>query len=147
MNSQEEETLLKVHGLGELCSDHHGHLLPATGKHWATAYFHRKQHDEAAKTPCKSAQTQKGKLCTTEVTKTLVIINKDQETTSTAQPALTARQGNSDNCGNETELHVPCFSLHGDATHQASPKQALRSSRDSMDVQMLRMAPNSARSF
>lgn len=55
---------------------HHEHLLPA---HWLADYFHRKQHDEAAETSCKSAQSWKGKLCTTEVMKTLVITNKEQE--------------------------------------------------------------------
>jgi len=92
MNSQEEETLLKAHGLGELCSTVRPSWPPSpcAGKHWLAAYFHRKQHDEAAKTSCKSAQSCKGKLCT-EVTKTLVIINKDQETTSTARPAPTEK--------------------------------------------------------
>lgn len=93
INSQGEETVLKAHGLGQLCSTARPSQPPSpcSGRRWPAACFHRKLRDEAAKSSCKSAQSWKGKLCTTEVTKTLVIITKDQETRSTAQPALTGR--------------------------------------------------------
>lgn len=51
-----------------------------------------------------------------EVTKTLVIINKDHETTSTAQAALTDKRGKIENYMNKTELCIPHFPLHRDVT-------------------------------
>lgn len=81
--------MLKAHGLGELTIRASRPPSPYTlGDIGLVACFHRKHHDETSKTSHKSAQSYKGKLCT-EVTKTLVIINKDHETTSTAQAALT----------------------------------------------------------
>lgn len=93
-NSQEEKRVLKAHGLRQLCSTVRPSRPPSpcTGRRRPAAHFHRKQRDEAAKPSCKSAQSWKGKLCTTEVTKTLVIINKDQETASTAGPAREDRR-------------------------------------------------------
>ena len=91
-------------------SDHHGHLLPALGE------IGQQPISIGSSLMKRPRLLVNGKLCT-EVTKRLVIINKDQETASTAQPALTGRQGNSEDYGNEMELCVPRFSLHGDATH------------------------------
>lgn len=115
MNSQEEETVMKAHGLGELSQDHHGHLLPT---HWETLASQPVSIGSATMKPPRLLINQhtatKGSYA--EVTKTLVIINKDHETTSTAQTALTDKRRKIENYMNKTELCIPHFSLHRDVT-------------------------------
>lgn len=70
--------MLKAQGLGELCSTVRlimGTFSLHTG--WQTISIGGSMMK--LQTSCKSAQSWKGKLCTAEVMKTLVIINKEQK--------------------------------------------------------------------
>lgn len=82
--------MLKAHGLRQLCSTLRPRRSPSSsaGRCWPAAYFHSKQHDKASKMSCRSTRSWKGKLCATDITKTLAIVNEDQEMATTARPVL-----------------------------------------------------------